>query len=88
MNLASAMQSEKKIGGREGIRTPDPLLAKQVLSQLSYTPPNRRSPDLGIWILHDALVLLGLTLLEFSNVGRTEFKFGNRNGPDKNPLSH
>ena len=25
-------------GGREGIRTPDPLLAKQVLSQLSYTP--------------------------------------------------
>ncbi len=28
-----------EIGGREGIRTPDPLLAKQVLSQLSYTPP-------------------------------------------------
>ena len=28
----------EKIGGREGIRTPDPLLAKQVLSQLSYTP--------------------------------------------------
>ena len=27
-------------GGREGIRTPDPLLAKQVLSQLSYTPIN------------------------------------------------
>ena len=28
-------------GGREGIRTPDPLLAKQVLSQLSYTPVRR-----------------------------------------------
>jgi hypothetical protein len=28
----------RKNGGREGIRTPDPLLAKQVLSQLSYTP--------------------------------------------------
>ena len=28
----------REIGGREGIRTPDPLLAKQVLSQLSYTP--------------------------------------------------
>ena len=28
------------IGGREEIRTPDPLLAKQVLSQLSYTPIN------------------------------------------------
>src|SRR6266571_4343519 len=26
------------VGGREGIRTPDPLLAKQVLSQLCYTP--------------------------------------------------
>ena len=25
-------------GGDEGDRTPDPLLAKQVLSQLSYTP--------------------------------------------------
>ncbi len=28
----------KKNGGREGIRTPDPLVANQVLSQLSYTP--------------------------------------------------
>jgi hypothetical protein len=28
----------RSFGGREGIRTPDPLLAKQVLSQLSYTP--------------------------------------------------
>ena len=26
------------IGGDEESRTPDPLLAKQVLSQLSYTP--------------------------------------------------
>ena len=26
------------LGGDEGNRTPDPLLAKQVLSQLSYTP--------------------------------------------------
>ena len=25
-------------GGDEGIRTPDPLTASQVLSQLSYTP--------------------------------------------------
>jgi hypothetical protein len=28
----------EKIGGRGGARTPDPLLAKQALSQLSYTP--------------------------------------------------
>ncbi len=27
-----------KFGGAEGTRTPDPLLAKQVLSQLSYGP--------------------------------------------------
>ena len=26
------------MSGDEGIRTPDPLLARQVLSQLSYTP--------------------------------------------------
>ena len=28
----------KKVGGRDRDRTGDPLLAKQVLSQLSYTP--------------------------------------------------
>jgi hypothetical protein len=32
------MKAKKKFGGREEARTPDPLLAKQVLSQLSYTP--------------------------------------------------
>jgi hypothetical protein len=30
--------SVKRIGGRGRDRTGDPLLAKQVLSQLSYTP--------------------------------------------------
>jgi hypothetical protein len=33
----------KRSGGAEGIRTPDPLLAKQVLSQLSYGPTRKRS---------------------------------------------
>jgi hypothetical protein len=28
----------EKVGGRDRDRTGDPLLAKQVLSQLSYTP--------------------------------------------------
>jgi hypothetical protein len=28
----------EKVGGRDRARTGDPLLAKQVLSQLSYTP--------------------------------------------------
>ena len=40
----------KRIGGRDRDRTGDPLLAKQVLSQLSYTPlqlydSNRFSSD-------------------------------------------
>ena len=30
--------SSSLIGGGKEVRTPDPLLAKQVLSQLSYTP--------------------------------------------------
>jgi hypothetical protein len=29
---------QKEVGGRDRVRTCDPLLAKQVLSQLSYTP--------------------------------------------------
>jgi hypothetical protein len=37
MNPLSPLQSEE-VGGRDRDRTGDPLLAKQVLSQLSYTP--------------------------------------------------
>ncbi len=35
---ASALRSLPTPGGDEENRTPDPLLARQVLSQLSYTP--------------------------------------------------
>ena len=35
------------IGGAEGTRTPDPLLAKQVLSQLSYSPTPFNVPSIG-----------------------------------------
>ena len=35
------------LGGDDGIRTHDPLLAGQVLSQLSYTPVLGESPVLG-----------------------------------------
>ena len=38
-----------KFGGDKEIRTPDPLLARQVLSQLSYTPKN------GIHLLSQAV---------------------------------
>ena len=32
------LQAVSSVGGAEEDRTPDPLLAKQVLSQLSYSP--------------------------------------------------
>ena len=38
------MKFKKLHGGDEEIRTPDPLLARQVLSQLSYTPINNLAP--------------------------------------------
>jgi hypothetical protein len=33
-----AFSNQEEVGGRDRVRTCDPLLAKQVLSQLSYTP--------------------------------------------------
>jgi hypothetical protein len=43
------VQDRCRIGGDDRIRTGDPLLAKQVLSQLSYipTPVDRREPIRG-----------------------------------------
>ena len=37
-SLGSSLSTSSIIGGGERDRTDDPLLAKQVLSQLSYTP--------------------------------------------------
>jgi hypothetical protein len=36
--FANFLVKFERIGGRDRVRTCDPLLAKQVLSQLSYTP--------------------------------------------------
>ena len=41
MALNGSVLSTVKNGGAEGIRTPDPLLAKQVLFRLSYSPMRR-----------------------------------------------
>ena|SRR5271156_507722 len=38
---AKTIETKEKFGGRDRDRTGDPLLAKQVLSQLSYTPTAR-----------------------------------------------
>ena len=38
VSLLTFLFKESKLGGDDGIRTHDPLLAGQVLSQLSYTP--------------------------------------------------
>ena len=40
--------ASKALGGDKRDRTADPLLAKQVLSQLSYTPISRRGVTLKI----------------------------------------
>ena len=37
-HISKTVLSTVHVGGAEGIRTPDPLRAKQVLSQLSYSP--------------------------------------------------
>jgi hypothetical protein len=44
--VATAVGLRRTAGGAKETRTPDPLLAKQVLFQLSYSPftSNRRSP--------------------------------------------
>ena len=38
MGIADTRDNNAKIGGADRDRTDDPLLAKQVLSQLSYSP--------------------------------------------------
>ena len=48
--LSDSVLSTVRDGGAEGIRTPDPLLAKQVLSRLSYSPNMRVSGGAG-WSL-------------------------------------
>ena len=38
MSSSTSINTKKNLGGAERDRTADPLLAKQVLSQLSYSP--------------------------------------------------
>ena len=45
--VSCASFAQLKVGGDERVRTDDPLLAKQVLSQLSYTPVVRLVPSLS-----------------------------------------
>ena len=45
--LSPGLQKSRSRGGDEQIRTVDPLRAKQVLSQLSYTPLSLRGFLLG-----------------------------------------
>ena len=39
-DAVSFQNTASETGGATGTRTPDPLLAKQMLSQLSYRPEN------------------------------------------------
>ena len=49
-----ALPSPSRVGGDERIRTDDPLLAKQVLYQLSYTPSVCRPSSFALSILFRA----------------------------------
>jgi hypothetical protein len=42
-DMPTTLSTPKRIGGAERDRTADPLLAKQVLSQLSYSPNHRNT---------------------------------------------
>jgi hypothetical protein len=46
--LQTVEPARERPGGGEGTRTPDPLLAKQVLCQLSYTPTSLRARVVGL----------------------------------------
>ncbi len=53
-------QKDDQNGGDEENRTPDPLLARQVLSQLSYTPMWCFPFDFGFALLRSTSVCRGL----------------------------
>ena len=68
-------------GGDEEDRTPDPLLAKQVLSQLSYTPNCHHEVFLFFLpSLNQDLVMVGL--------GRLELPTSRLSGVRSNHLSY
>ena len=49
MSLYRLVRISHDLGGDDGTRTHDPLLAKQVLSQLSYTPIQLGNHHLPKW---------------------------------------
>ena len=65
---------DQSLGGGKEDRTPDPLLAKQVLSQLSYTPDNH--------------LYLQLPLLVMVGLGRLELPTSRLSGVRSNHLSY
>ena len=55
-----ALCSDLSLNGDEEIRTLDPLLARQVLSQLSYVPKDRHPPALPCRLQHSTIGRLSL----------------------------
>ena len=71
----------QKFGGAEEDRTPDPLLAKQVLSQLSYSPPvSSRIAELQIPNFKNQIPKLGFAArdLEIAKFASANFDGGPR----------
>ena len=55
---ARPFQTISRLGGDEEIRTLDPLLAGQVLSQLSYTPMSSMGPEQSLKIEQQQILIL------------------------------
>ena len=60
-------------GGDEEARTPDPLLAKQVLSQLSYTPAHYTQ---GLATVVCFLKALALKIKQYWSLSKLALRFG------------
>ena len=77
-----------EFGGRDRARTGDPLLAKQVLSQLSYTPtaPFYSSAFHYCFVSGGVLFIARMSLRHFSFLERSAFRgeanLGERNSGD------
>ena len=75
------------LGGDERVRTDDPLLAKQVLSQLSYTPISKGAPFLLLRFLAIFLAL-GPSKLNNDSNSRPVLNLDFRPGSFSQPVLH
>ena len=84
MSIADTRDDDAEIGGADRDRTDDPLLAKQVLSQLSYSPSVRiENPDRRIYRFASLNSQSGMV-----GLGRFELPTSRLSGVRSNQLSY